>query len=511
MRTNKGISNGSALIAALVMAAIISLVAANALISVQQRYRATHQTMAWQEALLAAEAGVDLAMAEIRRVASDSTTNPWQGWTIEDDDNDLSNGFIKATIESSQLVRATEGANLSWSRIEVDVPLQKNGEEDWYRVRVVGVADVPGTQVLAGDKTHTNLRKLYLRRNAVLDQNITAPQAVRVIEVIAKPMSAFSKALVSNGSLDMNNHNIVVDSYDSLDSNKSTNGRYDEAKRGEKGDIATNGKVIDAGNAQIFGDASTNGGTVLNSENVSGDITNDFYQDLPYVFPPEWCNTADERNAPTDFNGLEVSGDPGIQASADETKRVLVSEIALNNKFTIKGVIDPDGPYLAEDGVTRYKASYVEIVVMGDIDITGNGEIELEPGVHVRIFGEKDILIGGNGFMNPGSALQLQLYGSMNPTEADDYLQNGTEPGDRVMKIAGNGGFCGSAYAPMHAIELKGGGNEDSIFGAFAGRTIFMNGVQSVHYDEQLANGGLISDYKIVSWMEDIYHRQEVP
>ena len=29
-------------------------------------------------------------------------------------------------------------------------------------------------------------------------------------------------------------------------------------------------------------------------------------------------------------------------------------------------------------------------------------------------------------------------------------------------------------------------------------------GVQAVHYDEALSDGGLISDYKVVSWFEDI-------
>ncbi len=62
---------------------------------------------------------------------------------------------------------------------------------------------------------------------------------------------------------------------------------------------------------------------------------------------------------------------------------------------------------------------------------------------------------------------------------------------------------CGAVYAPNYDIEMKGGGSSDSIFGAFVGNTVFMNGVQSVHYDEALADGGLIADFKIVSWFED--------
>jgi hypothetical protein len=50
---------------------------------------------------------------------------------------------------------------------------------------------------------------------------------------------------------------------------------------------------------------------------------------------------------------------------------------------------------------------------------------------------------------------------------------------------------------------MVGGGNSDSIYGAFVGKTIGMTGVQSVHYDEALGDGGLVSDYRVASWFED--------
>ena len=31
-----------------------------------------------------------------------------------------------------------------------------------------------------------------------------------------------------------------------------------------------------------------------------------------------------------------------------------------------------------------------------------------------------------------------------------------------------------------------------------------MTGVQSVHYDEALSEGGLVGEYKVVSWFEDV-------
>jgi hypothetical protein len=73
----------------------------------------------------------------------------------------------------------------------------------------------------------------------------------------------------------------------------------------------------------------------------------------------------------------------------------------------------------------------------------------------------------------------------------------------KTMSISGNGGFSGAVYAPHYNVEMVGGGNTDSIFGSFVGNTVRMTGVQSVHYDEALADGGLVSDYKVVSWFEE--------
>ena len=75
---------------------------------------------------------------------------------------------------------------------------------------------------------------------------------------------------MSVGVVDLKNQNIVVDSYDSTDPTKSTNGLYDAAKRQENGDIATDGQLIEAGNAQIHGDVATNAGTVSGAANITG-------------------------------------------------------------------------------------------------------------------------------------------------------------------------------------------------------------------------------------------------
>ena len=87
----------------------------------------------------------------------------------------------------------------------------------------------------AGDnKQDTRLRKLSLHwdrftGNALASQAVDTPQVSRRIEAIVKPTGAFDQAIMAVGTLNLNNQNIIVDSYDSRDPLKSTNGLYESS------------------------------------------------------------------------------------------------------------------------------------------------------------------------------------------------------------------------------------------------------------------------------------------
>jgi hypothetical protein len=474
---------GSTLLISLIFLGVLMAAGAVTFNAVQNRYRQVHQTATWQEALLAAEAGIDLAVNEMRRDLYDPG-NSWAGWgdtpdkTIAADASDLSTVYYTSKV----LLRAGEGGQRSFSKIAVDAPsfLQDSSGEQWYRVRSLGIASVPGAGVAAGDKVDLRLRKFDLITDRRTGKK-TSPQATRLIEAIVKPVGTFRLALFGVKSVDMNNHNIVVDSYDSRDNTKSTNGFYDVAKRQENGNIASDGTLIDAGSAHIYGSASTNGGSVLNASNVTGEIRDDFYQEVFAVTRPD-------VNADIGTPSIINNATSTIDAKAGTPLQVIVSKINLEgqNVLRIRG---------AADG----SRTYAQIIVNGDIKTSGQAQIIVDPGVHVRIFVAGDVDIAGNGIINTNSPLNLQFYGLDRPTNTDG---SPVDPGE--MKIAGNGGFRGTVYAPTYDVNLVGGGNADSIYGSFVGWTVAMTGVQAVHYDEALADGGLISDYKVVSWFEDV-------
>jgi hypothetical protein len=475
---------GSVMVMALFFTAILTIVGAISFGVIQQRYRQVHQTASWHEALLAAEAGIDIAINEMRKQLYDPS-HAWKGWSsdpsaVEEVEVDPTDGEVFYT--SKVLLREGEGGQRSYSRITVDAPafLRDSTGEQWYRVRALGIAEVPGGAVATGDKADLRLRKFSLKKDRRSGEELDSPHASRLIEAIVKPVGAFRVALFGIRSINLNNHNIVVDSYNPDDPAKSTNQWYDPAKRGENGNIATNGTLIEAGNAHIYGSASTNGGTVLNSANVAGEIRNDFFQEVFSVVRP---NVQPDPYTPTTINGSEV-----LQAKPNAPSQYQFNRIQLSGQST-----------LHVQGAADGSPTFAQIVVTGDVSTSGQAQITLGKGVHLRMFVAGDIDITGNGVQNPNSPLHLQVYGLDRPTNPDG---SPIEPGD--AKIAGNGGFRGTVYAPMYNVEMVGGGNADSIFGAFVGWTVRMTGVQAVHYDERLGDGGLVADYKVVSWFEDV-------
>ena len=82
MHTHSARPEAAVTIVALLSLVIISLVAAAVLRKVVPQYHVSYQTAGWQEARLAAEAGVDLALERLNKnvpVVSASTAD-WVGW-----------------------------------------------------------------------------------------------------------------------------------------------------------------------------------------------------------------------------------------------------------------------------------------------------------------------------------------------------------------------------------------------------------------------------------------------
>ena len=308
----------------------------------------------------------------------------------------------------------------------------------WYRIRALGIAGVSGPPRPNLEKLDNRLRRLSFFSDWRTGQPVDGPQAARMVEVIAKPLTNFRNALMADVRIDLNNNDVLVDSYD------SSKGFYSStANHGTMGNVATNGTLINANHATVNGDALTNNGTVKAGDNVTGQQSSSFYQELiPLTtaqLNPAWSGVKD---------GGTLTTDTTYTASARPDNPTLVR---------LDGINLPDGGHVINinapaPGATPGAApapSFVKIYVQGDITTTGSSYINLDNGVNAIFYVTGNINFQGNGVINNSFLASHLVFNGIQPTANAD----GTFP-PRSITIATGQDFEGIVYAPSHDLDL---------------------------------------------------------
>jgi len=434
-------------------------------------YRQVSHIATWQESLRAAEAGSEVGMGELRKTLIDPTAfSTWS--TTAPDGTPLPNNGRR--LVCPKLVHGGEGNTDLDAAVTVDAPpeLVDGSGRQWFRVKSVGTTYLPGAARVTDDKRDHDLRHLSFRRNPKTQLAVSQPQAARVVELIAKPTS-FENAIVSDLPLLINNYKVVIDSYDSRDPAKSTDGLYDPAKALKNGDVATNSQLIDAGNATINGDAYTNNGQITNGANISGEQRDDFYMELTPIPKPTWTSYT-----PVSGSGnMTLTGGP----KGNPTRYKMNNMSITGTEILTFAPGSPTGE------------SYVEVWVTGDFKTAGSGSIVVQPRTNVEIFLEGNVDVKGNGSFNANSQPgRLQILCVQPPANQA-----------RTMNFGGNGVMVAAIYGPQYDVTFGATGSAGTMWGSLTGRSITMGGTTYIHYDEALADTGYITDYKVRSWFED--------
>lgn len=478
MKTNlRKQKNGSALLWTVLVISVLSLFATEVLRLVSGRFQLGLQAAAWQESLMAAESGIDLAVVEMRKSLYPAPNHAWEGW-----ENIPGNGVVSHGLTT--IPNAGLASTPMTIEVNVDAPAQLiDPSTGWqyYRIRTLGSMPLTGPPRIGFKKEDNHLRKLTLRVQRFIDDLFTSetnsPHASRRLEAVVAPLSSFEQAIFAVGALNLNNQNIVVDSYDSRDATKSTDGFYDVSKRQEHGNIATDGDLIEAGNAHVYGDVSTNSGTVTGVANVTGVERTDFYQDPIPIGEPQWTSI---NPTPSTVTGSATLTASPTEGSTMSRYRLSTLSIGGNQTVTIAGSADGS-------------PTYIEIYVTGDIAVLGTSQVVLGEGVRAKIYFKGSVDIAGKGVLNPANQpANLLFYG---------VHSGSTVP--RHVNLGGNGEISAAVYAPEHDVVVNGGGSTGHVYGSVVGKTVAMTGVTNLHYDEALGSGGIINNYKIVSWVED--------
>lgn len=497
-------NHGGVLVAALVMIAVISMMAAATLLRVGARHASTYQSASWNEAIASAEAGADFALLSLNNSLKDSST-AWAAWTPND-----ATTFPK-TYTPAMPAHAGEGNTKVFASVVVDDSLTDADGQKWFRVRTTGVAELPsrtvsGIEAAMHDESGVKNHRSNLRRARFLTDitggALRLPQVARTVELMAEPVGGrpFVRALTVKNAIAMSS-GAYTDSFDSTDAASSSNGMYDATKRLSHGGVASNseGGLSTLGNCYVFGDASSKGGALPGTDNVQGTVSGKFQATITEVARPVWSTIASSPTAISNPAGpVTLTGGP-----ANAPVNYKLSELTVSNG-SCPLILAPHA---------NGQESHIHIWVTGKTMISGTGFIQQSPGVHVTIHCEDDVTISGGGIVNQtNQAANLQIFG-VTPTS-----------GTQNFTVSGGADFVGVVNAPAFAVNISGGGTftgaviagsatisgNGSVSGSAMMSAMVSGGTASgsggFHYDESLSKlaVGVPTSFQFASWVEDI-------
>jgi len=468
---------GNVLICVLCTILIVSLIAGNVLFNcITRSNTASSQVRGWKESIYAAEAGGDLAYAEIRKTILDPT-HAFSGWT------NLGGVYSNSPV--------TFGRDSLTTSAAVNVFYNDSNGNPWYRIRVKGSAPVLGLKratmddrMGVGTRGDSLLRKIdfnydhFIATYGPKGDNllkaivpVSRPQITRRVELVAAPVTPFEAAIKTLNSFAGPGSAGLVDSYN------SNNGPYyfcaNNPSDPHYGDSHSGGVELDSANfnlgGAIWGNVTTNGGNVKPSSSIHGTIDNNVpFTVLPYVMP---TNLPLPLPSPTTIVD-NVTLNPPSAGSVTSPNAYLVSSFSGNLTINQVGTAP----------------TYVAIHSTGDI----TGSIDAKPNVYVKIFFDRNISLKARDIVNEsGIAANLQFYG-ISPSDPTAI---------QSIDIAPPGNFAATFYAPSADFQLT--GNPD-VTGAIVCKTFQGNGNTSWHYDRALDTAGDAIDYRIASYVEDM-------
>lgn len=416
----------------LIATAILGLGLASYLRMVSTQNYSVARSQAWNRAIPVLEAGIEEAMAQINKSTS-AASFVANGWTL------VGTNYVKkrGLGDEAYVVKVSTAAN----------PV----------IESEGFSPIP----LA-----------------------TGEFVSRRVRATTRSSSMFTKAMAADGVINLNGNNVRTDSFDSTDPLYSNNGRYDSTRRKANGDVATNGDVLNIGNADIMGRVSTGPGGAVNLQNNGsvgdlawhtggnsgiqpGYVTDDMNVDFPEVIPPYLIGLPPLAGNVGGTNYSYVLSGTGTQYSMSSLS---LSGNGSGNRIMVTGD--------------------VSLYVSGSVSISGQAGIIIAPNARLRMYvAGASTSLGGNGVMNGNaSATNFSYYGL---------------PSNTSVTFNGNAAFTGTIYAPQAALSLGGGGNNAYDFvGASVSRTVSMNGHFNFHYDEALGRMGNDGGFVVASWNE---------
>jgi hypothetical protein len=511
---------GSVLVVALLTITIVTMICATSLYISTQNSTSGMQTAGWQQALTAAEAGIDVGIRALNAQVS-ASPSPWAGWKMVAYSSPASNYTLPAVeptatatptappsgtpdtshyyyYPSSALTLSSansEGSTSASAWVTIDtvgsnlVP-SSNSSQQWFRIRSTGRTIYPTNSVLlsrvSNNRLDSDLRNTIAMQFSRKGGSYTGP--TRTIEVIASPVgvtnSLWSDGVYLKNALSMSGGG-VMGHYDSDKVSTTTFLSAPDIYRSTDytgtliGMMNANGS--DLKNTYVYGGMSysTTGSVPKNTANVQGPITSPFNANPPTPSDPTWTPNVTYASGSPPF----ISIGPGISNNSPSNPY----KIKVTGNFTVPAgksisIISPNG---------GTSTTYLEIWVTGSFTTSGSGYITQENGVHVKYYVDGSVTTSGGSFNNQSGQAQNQQF---------------VVVGSGSVTVSGGGNFIGTIEAPNSSITVSGSG---VLIGALIANTMTISGGASFYYDDALSRftGDLgttsTANYAFASWFED--------
>ena len=461
IKTNKR-PQGNVILAVLLTAFVVGLALSTYLTMISAQNQSTLRSQSWNSSVPAMEAGVEEALTQV--YYSGTTNLAANGFTLNAD------GYYHKSC--------TLGYGVSYD-VGIKPPLA--GAIDQVDIQCLGYAPVLPSLATTPD---TRLISPYgmILGGFVPSFTPVNPTAKRKVWVVARRRTPFDDfGGIGKDGLDMNGNNLTTKSFDSSDPTQSTNGKYDPAKAGDKGNLATNSGLVNSlkvGNADVQGHVATgpNGTVAIGPQGSVGS--------------KKWVTDGN--------NGIEAgyaSDDANIDIPDVQVPFTSNYSAPLTGKYP--PVSGPSYDFIMGSGNYRVSSLHGKVLVIGNavllvdssFNFTGQDQITLNPGATLKVYvAAADAKLAGNGVVNPdGNPLAFQYYGL---------------PSNTSLNLGGNFTFTGIAYAPEATITMGGGGSTTEDFiGAFLGKKVTLNG--HINFIRDLNMKTIpIAQYVVGSWNE---------
>jgi hypothetical protein len=289
----------------------------------------------------------------------------------------------------------------------------------------------------------------------------------RTIRVCTTNVPLFNAGMGAISNINFAGNGVYVDSFNSMNPNLSTNGRYDPTKASTNGDVGSVYGLVNVANGNIngkllLGPVATD--SISSNGQITGGVYYDFNTEFEDVVLPEttWLPvTPTSMVIGTNTFQYVFSGSGG-----DYVIGALSGSIYVDTNTTVRLLIQKS-------------------FNTGNIEVASNGANS----GHLTIYmNGPSFSVTGSTWVDGGNAMNLSYYGL---------------PSNTQINFSGNASFTGTIYAPEAFYKLGGGGSGYYNFvGAVFARQIMVNGHYSFHFDENLLTAGPIKGFVARSWSE---------